>query len=171
MKFIVWNKEDIKNITDEQREMWFDIYNNDLFEDRGYDITSMEIEEIEELYTQFKRDYFEYLDSLALSEHFHFYIILVDEYSKFCSQARLITKKNRFVIEGLETHRDCYKRGYAKKIISALENEAVSRGVKTIYANSYHLNIPSIKTFEACGYHQIDSPIEHRICMQKNLTI
>lgn len=170
MKVIIWNKEDIKHLSDQQKEMWFDIYNNDLFEDRGYDITNMDIEEIEELYRRFKIDYLEYLSSLPEDDSFIFYILLEDEYGKYVSQARVITKKNRYVIEGLETHRDFMKKGNAITLINKLEIEASKRGIKEIYANSYYKNIPSIKTFSRCGYHEIEAKIENRICMMKRLS-
>lgn len=169
MKYIIWNKEDIKNITEQEKEMWFDTYNNDLFEGRGYDVMLMDIEEIDKLYIQFKKDYFDYLDSLEESDEFICYLVCQDEYGKFVSQARIMLKGERYFVEGLETHRDFMKQGLATKLIRELEHVAILRGIKEIYANSYEKNIPSIKTFQKRGFKEVKCDVKSRVCMKKNL--
>ena len=169
MKAIIWDKSDISSITNQQHEMWFDIYNNDLFEDRGHDITLMHIDDIDKLYIKFKNEYLMYLNSLANDSDFQFYVLLEDEYGKFISQARVITRDNRYIIEGLETHRDFMKKGAATKLIHELERVAKSKGIKELYANSYNKNIPSIKTFKKCNYVEVESGLDNRICMKKDL--
>ena len=169
MKVVVWNKEDIKNITLNEKEMWFDTYNNDLFEDRGYDVMLMDIEEIEKLYIQFKNDYFEYLESLENNDEFICYVIMQDEYDKFISQARIMYKENKYYIEGLETHRDFLRKGHATKLLNHLEKEAVKRGITALYGNSYIKNFPSINTLKKAGFIEIPCEVETTFCMKKEL--
>lgn len=166
---IIWDKENIDKVKDNHREMWFDVYNNGIFEDRGYDITKMDVEDIDELFKEFKLDYFNYLDSLKTDESFLYYIILQDDYGKFISQARVIYRENKYYIEGLETHRDFMKKGFGSYLILQLEKEAKKRELSSLYANCYVENIPSIRTLKRCGYYEEGTVTETRICLKKDL--
>jgi ribosomal protein S18 acetylase RimI-like enzyme len=167
-RFLVWDKSDIKSITPHQKEMWFDFYNNDLFEDRGYDITFMDVDDVNKLYEQFKQDYFDYLDSLKENDEFVCYVVYEMD-DMFVSQARIMLKENRYYIEGLETHRELYRKGYGSTLIKYLEEEASKRGIKELYANAYNQNIPSIETFLSLGYKEVKTEVKNRICMKKDL--
>lgn len=169
MKVLIWTKDTIPSLTQEEKEMWFDTYNNDLYEDNGFDIKRMHMDDIEKLYIKFKKEYLDYLQSLATDESFKFYILFEDQYKKIVSQARLILKENMYLIEGLETHRDFMNKGIASKLIYELEKEAKKIGITRLYANVNKENIPSIKTFIGCGYRLAATDVEHQNRYKKDL--
>jgi RimJ/RimL family protein N-acetyltransferase len=169
MEFRIWYGEDIESISQKEINMWFDIYNNDLFEDRGYDITFMPVEEVEELYKRLKSEYVEYLMSLQEDPAFLFYVILENDYDMYVSHARVITRDDLYYIEGLETHRDMYYKGYATSVIYKVCEIALQDNIKEVYANIYYLNEPSIKTFLKCGFQVISDPENKRVTMKKRL--
>ena len=169
MEFKIWYAETIESISQKDIDMWFDIYNNDLFEDRGYDITFMDIDEVETLYKRLKQEYVDYLMSLQEDPAFLFYVVLENDYEMYVSHARVITRDDLYYIEGLETHRDMYHKGYATMVINKVCDIALENGIKEVYANIYYLNEPSIKTFKRCGFKIISDPENKRVLMKKRL--
>jgi len=169
MEVRIWYGESIGSISQKEIDMWFDIYNNDLFEDRGYDITFMPLDEVEELYKRLKNEYVDYLMSLQEDPAFLFYAVLENEYDMYVSHARVITRDGLYYIEGLETHRDMYYKGYATTVINKVCEIALKDNIKEVYANIYYLNEPSIKTFAKCGFTVISDPENKRVTMKKRL--
>lgn len=169
MEFRIWYGESIGSISQKEIDMWFDIYNNELFEDRGYDITFMPLNEVEELFKRLKSEYVDYLMSLQEDPAFLFYVILENDFEMYVSHARVITRDGLYYIEGLETHRDMYNKGYATAVINKICEIALEDNIKEVYANIYYLNEPTIKTFKKCGFKVISDPENKRITMKKRL--
>jgi len=149
MKILHWNKTDIENITPELFDNWYDVYNYGLIEDRGYTPNSLSKEAQVKISEAIKQDYYNYLDNL--DDNFKFYKIIVEN-GKFVAMGRIVTKKNKYYIEGLETHRDFRQRGYGKVVLKSLITSLFDLGINKVYSTIRKTNIPSIKTHESVGF-------------------
>ena len=93
---------------------------------------------------------------------------LWEEKGKYVSVLRLEPYKDGLLLEGLETHPDHRKKGYAAKLIAAVQRHLDS--VK-VYSHVNKRNIASLKTHEKCGFRQIsdhavyiNGSVDYRCC-------
>lgn len=89
------------------------------------------------------------------------------EGNRYVSALRLEPYEDGFLLEGLETALDCRGRGYASKLIRAVQ-ERVNR---TIYSHVEGRNLPSQSVHRACGFRLlrdsavlIDGTVSSRAC-------
>lgn len=75
-----------------------------------------------------------------------------EENGKYVSALRLEPYKDGLLLEGLETHPDERKQGYAAMLISAVQQHL---GSVKIYSHVSKCNTASLKTHEKCGFRQI----------------
>ena len=128
--FEVWNKQKINKLTQEELEQWFDVLNHGLEEDRGYDLSEPNIEDIR---VGIKKDYIDYLKSCENNQNFYAYYILRDD-GKIVSVCRIVIVDDVYYLEGLETHRDYYQKGYASKLLNKVLYELKRENIESIFS-------------------------------------
>lgn len=129
--FETWNKQKISNLSQTDIEQWFDVLNQGLEEDRGYDLSEPNIEDIR---AGIKKDYIDYLKNCENNQYFYAYYILRDDDGRIVSVCRIVIVDNQYYLEGLETHRDYYYKGYASKLFNKVLYELKRDNIKTIYS-------------------------------------
>lgn len=149
-RVIIWNEDTIKKLTKKQKKLWFDVYNNGLLKDRGYNLEEKTLK-YTKILSKIEKDYYKYLDSLNSDSNFVFYAIYADD-TRIYSVCRLIKRNSKHYIEGLETHRDYYSQGFGCNILRETVLECASRGIKKIYSEINPQNIASVKTHEKLGF-------------------
>lgn len=88
----IWDKNKIAILTDTEKEMWFDVYNYKLEQDRNISLSDPKLKEKQ---LKIKKDYFTYINSCANSEKFYKYYVL--KYSKkIVSQCRINIYENKY---------------------------------------------------------------------------
>lgn len=128
----IWTKGKIKSLSMKTKEMWFDVLNNGLEEDRGFDLDDPNIIDIQK---QIKEDYINYLDSCVENPDFQNYYILRNDKGNIVSVCRIIIKDERYFLEGLETHRDHYKKGYARQLLDFVIKDLFRKEIERVYSN------------------------------------
>ena len=93
---------------------------------------------------------------------------LWEEKGKYVSVLRLEPYKDGLLLEGLETHPDHRKKGYAAKLTTAVQQHL---GSVKIYSHVNKRNAASLKTHEKCGFKQnsdhavyINGSVDYRCC-------
>ncbi|MFK5883728.1 MAG: GNAT family N-acetyltransferase [Candidatus Izemoplasma sp.] len=152
---MIWTKDNIKNLDNNTKLQWFDVYNYGLLEDRGYEPSILSDVELLEIKSNIKNDYLNYLNNLGNDPNFLFYYILESGY-EFISVCRLIKDKDKVVVEGLETHRDYRKQGYGFEVIKATIDYAREINIKVLYAVVRQHNTASLRTFIKSGFELYD---------------
>ena len=71
---------------------------------------------------------------------------------RYVAALRLQKWKDGYLLEGLQTHRDHRRKGYAKALITAVLEELQ---LDKIYVHIQRDNIPSIALHQACGFQKI----------------
>ncbi len=129
--FETWNKPKINNLSQIDIEQWFDVLNHGLEEDRGYNISNPNIEDIR---ARIKKDYIDYLKSCTTNQNFYAYYILRDDDGTIISVCRIVIVDGLYYLEGLETHRDYYHKGFACKLLNKVLYELKRDNIETIYS-------------------------------------
>lgn len=151
MKISIWKKADIHLLTKELQNQWFEVYNEGLEEDYGYDLQTMSEEQLEHLSQDIRRTYLEYLHGLAHDVRFQFYVLIqVDE--RIVSAARVVWKKGYYYLEGLQTHASERRKGYGYQCIKTLLQQARHEGFEEIYSRVKNHNIKSLKLHRKIGF-------------------
>jgi ribosomal protein S18 acetylase RimI-like enzyme len=151
IKFVVWDKEKLKNLTNHEKEAWFEVYNNGLVEDRGFSLNDPKIDQIKE---EIKQDYFKFLHEYIRSEYFRAYFLLF-EGDKIVSLCRVLPKTVLY-LEGLETHRDYQNRGYATILLKEVLNYLKEAEYMCLRSNVTKHNHASIKLHQKLGFIRYD---------------
>ena len=139
--FETWNKQKISNLSQIDIDQWFDVLNHGLEEDRGYDLSEPNIEDIRK---GIKQDYIDYLKSCENNQNFYGYYILRNDDGKIVSVCRIVIVDNLYHLEGLETHRNYYHKGYAIKLFNKVMYELKRDNIKTIYSTVRNHNHKSL---------------------------
>lgn len=157
MKITFWDKAMITNLSDAQRESWFDVYNHELEQDRGINIEKLNQAELESVQATIKQEYFQYLESLIIDKNFQYFTVLTDQFDNILSLCRLIKREGSLYIGGLETHRDHRNNGYARQVLSKTVRKAFNEGYSVVYSVIRVWNKPSIKAHERVGFRIIET--------------
>lgn len=148
---MIWNKKDIELLSESMKEQWFDVYNYELLEDRGYDITIMSDKEIKDASNIIKNDYYKYLEGLIKDENFIFYSCISNN-GVLVSVCRVVKKNEYYFIEGLETHHRFRKQGYGLKVLKEVLAQSKTLGIKEVYSKIRVYNKASISTHIKLGF-------------------
>jgi len=145
---IIWNKEKISKLTSDEKNQWFEVLNHKLEEDRNispsdslFDVKQKAI----------KDDYFSYLDSCATDHTFHKYYLLKLR-NTIVSVCRINVYENKYLLEGLQTHQDHYRKGYASKLIVALIKDLNTDGIETLFSEARTWNVASNQLQQKIGF-------------------
>ena len=91
-----------------------------------------------------------------------------EENGKYVCALRLEPYKDGLLLEGLETHPDHRKKGYAATLIMAVQQHS---GTVKMYSHVNKRNMASLKTHEKCGFLQIsdhavyiNGSVDYRCC-------
>ena len=147
-----WNVQKIENLTSQEKNNWFDVYNASLLEDGGQSRDELSSEGLLNAKAKIKNDYYEYLESLIKDSNFQFYTVLLDDTNKILSQCRLVKRDGVIYIAGLETHRNYRRKGYAKQVLQATIKKAFEQGNKSIHSVVRKWNEASIQTHKSIGF-------------------
>lgn len=145
----VWNNDKIKNLSPMDKDQWFDVLNQGLEEDRGYDLSTPNIEEIRK---SIKKDYIDYLKSCSVDPDFYAYYILRKSGGIIVSLLRIVLKNQAYYLEGLETHRDYYRQGYASSLLIQVLYDLKRKNIKEIYSFVRNHNEQSLKFHYKNGF-------------------
>ena len=145
----VWNNDKIKNLSPMDKDQWFDVLNQGLEEDRGYDLSTPNIEEIRK---SIKKDYIDYLKSCSVDPDFYAYYILRKSGGIIVSLLRIVLKNQAYYLEGLETHRDYYRQGYASSLLKQVLYDLKRKNIKEIYSFVRNHNEQSLKFHYKNGF-------------------
>lgn len=146
----IWNKDKIKRLTLNEKNRWFDCLNYKLEEDRDISFSDPFIEDKQK---EIKDDYFKYIESCATDDNFHKYYIEKQE-GKIISVCRIIIHDNRYILEGLQTHKDYLRMGFAAKIIKGIIYDLNKNGIKTLYSEARTWNDASNQLQLKLGFEQ-----------------
>lgn len=130
--FDVWNKDKIAKLTIKEKEQWFDVLNDKLEEDRGISLNDPELFHKQQ---GIKNDYMKYLESCPKLKEFYKYYIYKDQ-NKIISVCRINIYEGKYILEGLQTHRDYYRMGYARKLIQGMIGDLKKEGIKMLYSEA-----------------------------------
>ncbi len=170
MNIEYWDKEKIKNLTENEKEDWFDVYNHNLEMDRGYNINKMIPEEVSNLRQTIKKDYLDYLESLVNDKSFINYTILYNS-GKIVSQCRMIVRDNQIYIAGLETHRDYRQLGFGKKVLLEAITYMFEHGFNSIHSVIRKWNESSLKTHKSVGFNITENKGENYLLSLGNIKL
>ena len=91
-----------------------------------------------------------------------------EENRKYVCALRLEPYKDGLLLEGLETHPDHRKKGYAAMLITAVQQHL---GTVKIYSHVDKRNVASLKTHKKCGFRKIsdhavyiNGSVDYRCC-------
>ena len=114
-----------------------------------------------------EQDFRQYLDEVFFRTPGAF-CALWEASGRYVSVLRLEPYKDGFLLEGLETHPDHRKKGYAAKLIAAVQQQL---GSVKMYSHVSKRNTASLKTHEKCGFKQIsdhavyiNGSVDYRCC-------
>lgn len=143
--FEVWSKEKIAKLSIKEKEQWFDVLNDKLEEDRKISLADPELLHKQK---EIKNDYMKYLERCPNHRDFYKYYIYKNQ-NKIISVCRINIYQGKYIIEGLQTHRDYYRMGFATKLIQGMIGDLKKEGIKTLYSEvriwNNHSNALQIK--------------------------
>lgn len=137
--FVIWNKKTIERLSDVEKQQWFDVLNYRLEEDRGI---SLDDPELIIKQKEIKDDYIKYLESCPKQDNFFKYYVLYDNH-KMVSVCRINIYNQRYLLEGLQTHRDQFRNGYATQLIDGMIYDLNKEGIDTLYSEARVWNVAS----------------------------
>ena len=145
-----WNKENISKLTFNEKNQWFEVLNNKLEEDREISLSDPLLKEKQQ---EIKDDYLTYLDGCSKASNFHKYYILKDN-AKIVSVCRVNIYDKKYLLEGLQTHKDFLRKGYATKLMNEMILDLKKDGIKSLYSQVRKWNKASNKLQRKIGFTQ-----------------
>jgi RimJ/RimL family protein N-acetyltransferase len=130
--FEVWDKKKITRLSDTEKQQWFDVLNHKLEEDRDISLDDPQLIKKQQ---EIKNDYIKYLESCSTSEDFYKYYIYKNQ-EKIISVCRIHIREGKYIIEGLQTHKNDYRMGYASKLIKEMINDLKNDCIDTLYSEA-----------------------------------
>lgn len=152
--FEIWNKDIIHQLLQSDLEDWFDVLNNGLVEDRGFSLSDPNIDEIRQ---EIKQDYLTYITSLVDDKDFYSYYVYRNEIDKIVSVSRIVKHESKYFLEGLETHRDYYQKGYSTKLVESVIQNLSRDNIEIIYSKVRNHNKPSFSFHLKFGFSEVES--------------
>jgi len=147
--FEIWNKKKVSQLTNKDIDLWFDVLNNGLVEDRGYQLNDSNIKRIK---AEIKSDYVEYLKGCPKDDSFINYYVLRNDLGTILSICRVISKDSQYYLEGLETHRDYQEKGFASQLLTKVLHDLKRNNIKKIHSLVRNHNEKSINFHEKHGF-------------------
>lgn len=144
----IWNKDKIRKLTDHEKDGWFDCLNDGLEQDSGLSSSDPMIEERR---NKIKARYTAYIEECAKDCRFHKYYVKKDDHV-IVSVCRINMDGDGYVLEGLQTHRDFYRMGFATRLIDGMIDDLRKDGVKTVYSKVRTWNEASNRLFLNMGF-------------------
>jgi 2-polyprenyl-3-methyl-5-hydroxy-6-metoxy-1,4-benzoquinol methylase len=120
-----------------------------LVEDRGFSLNDANIEEIK---YNIRKDYIEYLMSCSMDKNLQAYYILRDEYNTIVAVCRIVIDEGEYYLEGIETHRDYYLKGYATQLLFEVLHELKRNNILKIYSIVRNHNTKSLNFHRKNGF-------------------
>lgn len=145
----IWKGKQILQLKDNDIEQWFDVLNYGLVEDRGFSLNDANIEEIK---SNIRKDYIEYLMSCSMDKNLQGYYILRDEYNIIVAVCRIVFNEGEYYLEGLETHRYYYRKGFATKLFFLVLQELKRNNILKIYSIVRNHNTKSLNFHRKNGF-------------------
>lgn len=145
----VWKAKQIHSLSKDDVEQWFDVLNYGLVEDRGFSMTDSNIDEIQD---SIKKDYIHYLMACSDNENFQGYYILRGEHGMIVSVCRVVEENGIYYLEGLETHRDYYHKGYASTLLKHLLYKLKKDGISKLFSLVRNHNEKSLNFHKKNGF-------------------
>lgn len=145
----IWKGKQIFQLKDKDIEQWFDVLNNGLVEDRGFNINDSNIEEIK---SNIRKDYIEYLMSCSMDENLQAYYIFRDEHNVIVAVCRIVFDEGEYYLEGLETHRNYYRKGFATQLLLEVLRELKRNNILKIYSIVRNHNSKSLNFHKKHGF-------------------
>jgi len=145
----IWKGKQILQLKDNDIEQWFDVLNYGLVEDRGFSLNDANIEEIK---SNIREDYIEYLMSCSMDKNLQAYYVLRDEYNTIVAVCRIVFDEGEYYLEGLETHRDFYRKGFATKLLFLVLQELKRNNILKIYSIVRNHNTKSMNFHKKHGF-------------------
>jgi 2-polyprenyl-3-methyl-5-hydroxy-6-metoxy-1,4-benzoquinol methylase len=128
--FEVWDKKKITRLSNVKKQQWFDVLNYRLEEDRDI---SLDDSELITKQKEIKDDYIKYLESCPYQDNFFKYYVFIED-DIIVSVCRINMINDRYILEGLQTHKDYFHKGYAMKLINHMMYDLKKEGITTIYS-------------------------------------
>ncbi len=148
--FEIWDKNKIGLLENHDIEQWFDVLNYKLEEDRDISLNDPDYLIKQK---QIKIDYVNYLKGCPNDSNFYKYYIYRDHY-KIVSLCRINIIDGKYILEGLQTHKDFYKNGYAIKLIDHMLSSLYSDGINVIHSEVRVWNEASNQLHKKLGFIQ-----------------
>ncbi len=148
MMIEVWTKSRIQRLTKLEKEQWFDVLNNKLEEDRGISLLDPNLKEKQAL---IKIEYIKYLESCSNLNDFYKYYILKSS-DKIVSVCRINVRNNQYILEGIETHKDYYRMGYASKLLGFVIKDLNKESIDLLYSEARTWNTASSNLHIKLGF-------------------
>lgn len=145
----IWKGKQILQLKDNDIEQWFDVLNYGLVEDRGFSLNNANIEEIK---SNIRKDYIEYLMSCSMDKNLQAYYIFRDERNVIVAVCRIVFDEGEYYLEGLETHRNYYRKGFATKLFFLVLQELKRNNILKIYSIVRNHNTKSLKFHRKNGF-------------------
>lgn len=150
--FEIWGKEKIANLSEFDKQQWFDVLNHKLEEDRDISLDDPELPKKQQ---EIKDDYFKYIEKCPYQKDFYKYYIW-KENDKIISVCRVNIYDNRYTLEGLQTHKDYYKQGYATKLLDLVLFNLFIEYIDTLYSEARIWNDASNRLQTKLGFIKYD---------------
>lgn len=144
----IWNKDKIGRLTDHEKDGWFDCLNDGLERDSGLSSSDPMIEERRK---EIKARYIAYIEGCAKDCRVYKYYVKKDN-DVIVSVCRINIDDDGYVLEGLQTHRDYYRMGFATRLIDAMIDDLRKDGIKTVYSKVRTWNEASNRLFINMGF-------------------
>lgn len=153
----ICDKNKISKLTFNDKNQWFDVLNYKLEEDRGISFLDPLIKEKQK---QIKKDYLNFLENCAIADDFHKYYIKRQE-GKIISLCRIAIYLDKYVLEGLETHKDHYRKGFATALTKEIIFDLKKDGISTLYSEARSWNVASNKLQQKMGFVKYAEDLEN----------
>lgn len=106
---------------------------------------------IEEQISLSEQDFLAFLQNQFFTKSDALYMIWVEQ-GKYISALRLEPFRDGLLLEALETLPEERRKGYACKLITAMQKWSSGLDIAGIYAHVSKQNLPSLKTHIRCGF-------------------
>lgn len=162
MKCVVWGKEKLSLLSNGEKEQWFDVLNNGLENDHEISFNDPNINELQD---NIRKDYLTYLHECIRTPYYFSYFVLYNEENMIVSICRVIEKDHQYYLEGLETHRNHYRKGYASTLVNEVILYLKEMGVSTLRSSVSINNVKSLQFHKTLGFYIYDES-EYKIRFQ-----